>query len=756
VALCLVVANLLVLASLSCARKSDPGAGGAAPPAYTPEPEYLREERSSSFGRMESFTLSADAFDRKRVALSRQELKRIVLSKDFGTQVYHVEGSEDPSQVLLQPKILLESSLTGDRTAVREGGSNEMVLDLAVALVDGLRAEVATGNGARKIPENFLIKTPSEFLAELTAALGRKPTFLASVPCPDRVVLRAKGVGEFPVRVQTKLKSCPLNTFFPAQIMLKRSDWEPLALSFLEAGAIEVATDINLSTPLTVTYATLQLTRAALVSAITRLTGSASTPSSAAELAPILDGLVSAIQKAFEIEFPSEAFTDFKDQLVREYFAVAHATDCPKNTQTCFSWTGKPPVGSLPTIEVKVRREDFFGRPLKFQSVSLVSDTLSYHQSFLIQGRAENVLIPPQSAMESPLGLTIRPGEVVEFRVDHLNVGAVAFSAPQILPISHLACVDPYQLCHEGRWRCTNPNTENYNCRPECTVGWDEQCGHWDAPPFDMDRCADICSRRGGFSKWCYPAGGHHCAICSNVQKVCRGFTQVCDQRRVCDRLAAPNLPQLPYRVDHVSPSAPDFAWDCIRLSQGNCDPDKWEDHWERVMTWSLPSLTQTFESHEIAAEDWKQILPGMNVRFSWAESSGMKQLTCAISELEYHVLPPNRLLVVFKNGEKCSPFNLQNALPGYEPALSLLNQIAFPSEFQCGRLWENWEGKRKYTCQLSDGTSTEKESTRAADEQALARGERLGLYHAYYPRVEVQGTLRIVGSYFESQGDLR
>jgi len=143
-----------------------------------------------------------------------------------------------------------------------------------------------------------------------------------------------------------------------------------------------------------------------------------------------------------------------------------------------------------------------------------------------------------------------------------------------------------------------------------------------------------------------------------------------------------------------------------------------------------------------------------VSVKFSYATEHGTETTVCPISALEPRVVGDDRLIVFFRNTAKCSPFNEQNRKPGYGPSLSLLNQITFPSEFQCGAMTENWEGKRRYVCRLPDGAEVALDTTVAEDEQRIRRGEPLGIHKPYYPRVELQGTLRMVGSYFESRGE--
>jgi len=398
--------------------------------------------------------------------------------------------------------------------------------------------------------------------------------------------------------------------------------------------------------------------------------------------------------------------------------------DCPNGLGVCFSWNSDF-SGNFGEYTLSTRREEYFGRPLLLDSTAPVNDYLADRQEFMLRGLPDSPLSPPQESEVSQLFRTIREGEIAEFKIKHLQLGEISFEEPKIERLSNKVCVAPYALCMEGRWTCSNPNSEDYNCRNVCTGGHERRCKR-----------------------------GYICVGCVEWEEVCRGWSSVCDRRRVCDRLATPALPALPYRTDRTAPTAPDFSWECGRYAQNQCDPDKIEDHWQRVTTWSLPSANPRLRETDWKSDYWSRVLSGVSVKFSYATGNGSETTVCPLSALEPRVVGEDRIIVFFRNTAKCSPFNEHNRKPGYGPSLSLINQITFPSEFQCGAMTENWEGKRRYLCRLQDGSEVNLDTTVAEDEQRLRRGEKIGIQKPYYPRVELQGTLRMVGSYFESRGE--
>jgi hypothetical protein len=152
----------------------------------------------------------------------------------------------------------------------------------------------------------------------------------------------------------------------------------------------------------------------------------------------------------------------------------------------------------------------------------------------------------------------------------------------------------------------------------------------------------------------------------------------------------------------------------------------------------------------------WPRVLSGLQMKFSYQSESGLQSYTCPLADLETRFNGDDRLVVFFRNTEKCAPFNEQNRKPGYGPSISLVSQVAFPSEFQCGSMTETWEGKRRYLCRLPNGVEEAFETTAAEDEAQLRQGLRLGIFKPFYPRVEIQGALRMVGSNFQSKGEIR
>ena len=346
-------------------------------------------------------------------------------------------------------------------------------------------------------------------------------------------------------------------------------------------------------------------------------------------------------------------------------------------------------------FQFQIKKESFFGNPLLVQIDNPISDIMSERKPVLIQSKSASLLSPPEQFETNQAFQSLKEGEVLEVKIDKLRLSEIGWDQPKEEMIKKPVCVRPYDICTNGKWRCT----------------W-TQIIHGIAGKSQM---IDMC-------KQCNPT--------------------------------PPAMPALPYREDKGRPydSLMRFAWECTFKITQQCDPDAWEDQWKRVTSWSIPSLNTNWKEKEFKNEDWKEILGSVGIRFQSNTESGVKETICQISDLEFRILPPDRLILVMRNTASCTIFTDENRVTGYEPSISFLSRVTFPSHFRCGNLVEEWNGKRTYSCTLPDGSQIKKESTLSEDQAILARGGQIGVWRNYYPRAEIQGQLRAVGSFFQTK----
>ncbi len=366
------------------------------------------------------------------------------------------------------------------------------------------------------------------------------------------------------------------------------------------------------------------------------------------------------------------------------------------------------------------------GVPIKIVSESILTDFMSEHQPLYLKSESKNLLLPPEEGRVNHILRTVEEGDLVELKINTLRKSNVEFSDPIVQNIENQVCLAPFQECSSGHWTCTNPNSENVNCRNVCTGGTELVC----------TKTEKLClfPFKGGCVDWC-----------SHYEERCKGWSQVCDQRRVCDRIPAPGQPALPYRIDQGAPGASDFAWICDSITAPQCAAGNYENQWQRITKLSPPYLKPEWTAEAVSPQRLRQIIDGLSFEFS-------NEVRCKLSDLKVQILAHNRLAIEFTNTEKCTPFNESTRIPGHAPSLSILNQISFASEYTCGEVWENYQGNRTYTCVLPNGEVKKFESTVKVDEALWGQNQPIGIHEPYYPQLEIEGELRFVGSYLESQ----
>ena len=695
------------------------------------EAEYKQSVVNSDFGLLTLYSIGDSALIRKFSEASSNTLKKLNIPGSASYSVYSVDTTDQQGSILIAPKVLIRSSLNSTPIGPHISEQGEIKLDVTLALVNGLKTEIATGQGFRKIPDEFTIPNQVSFLSSLQDALGRTPQFISEIPCPKSVTIQIQDQTKIDVQFSSRLKVCPINTFFPAQISLNTSDWMNLLLVFGRGESVLVGSDIDLSASVVLEFAKFNLDPNVVRATVNRLLEGKIDPFTSIFVENLAKEIVVSIQRSFNVNYPEEFFLDFRDQLIQKFFTPADKKGCPEDT--CYY--RNPNLTDDLNFDFEVKNVAFVGPQLTVHSETTVSDVLSDRQEFTIKSVSDNPLLPPDRGETNSLFATVQEGSLLELKIQDLQVGAVELANPTHDRRANPVCLDPFGLCNGGDWRCTNPNTEPVNCRDVCTGGTEQVCVQTTrvCDPFFGTTCVDVCV------KW---------------EDRCKGWTRVCDQRRVCDRLSAPGKPSLPYRLgDPFLPTDPNFEWVCTQLEQNECDSDQWEDHWESTTMWSLPSLTPELQPSPWSADYLQSVIQGFKIQFSSLDPSIQLISECALSDFEYQTVGSNRILIWLKNTDKCRPFNDLNRQPGHGPSLSIISQVSLPTDFQCGGLTERWDGKRTYICRFPDGSEFTQETTVIEDEGRMKRHERVGIWKTYYPKTQIHGSLRIVGSYFESQG---
>jgi len=687
--------------------------------------QYEKSEKSSHFGRLETRHLNEEPLKKKISILSNLELKPLEISAELNAKAYYVAGSPVANQVILRPRIWLISSVTGERLQVLDNHDDTVSIYVSLALIDGLEPTISTGQGLKQVPKELLVTDQEQLQTQLQAQLHAAPIYASSIPCPESMSFQSTRDGSFPIQFKTKLKSCPLNWVFPAQIVLRMREWRSLEEAFLREDWLSLEAQFNLSIPVALDIHEFHLSSDEVESRLQQLVSAKIKDESSLSsdgLKDVLGTLIQEIEQSFDLDLPVEYFSSFKDQLIHrrieEKAGCTTGPNRPNRNEKCFSLGNQARMKEEYSFQVK--RDEYFGRALSFVSVSRISDLAAKKYPLLLQSKSSSLLSPPEQGEVNSLFHTVQEGDLVEISIQKLRVSEIAPEQVKETTTQNPTCNLPFKNCLDGKWRCdwhqTFPGIMGGIAR---TI---DKC----KPLAASDPLAKI------LGPWVAPV--------------------------------APAQPTLPYRMryagspyDPARPFDPNnhFEWECTRMSESLCAPQDWENHWTRVTTWSIPSLSTEWKEHEFYKGDLDEVLAKISIQFDSSEEKEVKKTTCKLSDLELRMIPPNRVIISMQNTSSCSPFNDLNRKSGYGPIVSLISKVSIPSEFQCGQLIEQWDGNRQYICRLPDGTEIQKQSTFTADVQALSRGEKIGIWKPYYPRAEVQGFLKIIGSYFESGKDV-
>lgn len=716
-----ILISLLLISLVSgCTKKSSDESGTSFRKDEVPlqntsskESDYDFKESKSSFGAIQVYTIKTEALKKLTEKLKNARLRPLNLESAYGVTAYHIEGYEIPRTVLIVPKIVFRSSINGRRPILKDEGSGRASLQTQFALVDGITDVISSGMGARSLSSGFTIKNPSAFLSELKDILGGVPNFLANVQCPESVQIKDSSQGAFKIQLNTPLKSCPTNVFLPARVSFYKTEYDQFREHFLAQGELSVETAFSFGTPVTLAFAKFLLQKSVAKSGLAVTFPEVSKWHSSDELITGLQNFIEDMQKSFGQCIPQESFAQLKDQLVENFFETKIQPDCPSGLAICYKRNTQ--VDSSGVLDIAIKREDFLGSRVKYYSNALLSDTLSEKAPVLLkQSNLDPVKEPAPGTINNALR-TVQEGDWIEFTVAKLRQTSYEFENPIVQNISNMVCLSPFKSCLAGNWKCTNPNSEDFNCRQECTGGWDRVC-----------------------------VRGEACMGCAEWGQRCRSYSQICDQRHICDRLTAPTLPLLPYRMDKDSPNAPDFAWECTNQTDNQCDPDRWQDQWQRISKFSTPKVSESLRERIPTYDDINTVISGLTFKFSNGS-------TCPLSLLTPRILSPTRVVFQIVNRSGCTIFRAQDRKSYQGPNLSIINAIAFKSEFRCGQLWEDFAGNRRYSCLASDGKLIELDSSVDRDAH-LPSAAKPGIWIPYFPRTEVEAQLRFVGGYFETE----
>jgi hypothetical protein len=439
-------------------------------------------------------------------------------------------------------------------------------------------------------------------------------------------------------------------------------------------------------------------------------------------LAETLDEILADL-KVFNSQSIRESF---KRTVISEFFEKTNPAECNKDgviPPVCFKFY----QGIYRTGALTVNFSDifYFGNTTKISVTNPLRESEFSRSPLLIKQDSRNVFTPSEDDTLNNTLHTLREGDLLSLDVRQIRQSSYTLGKADIKNTHNEVCTKFHTECKEGSWKCTNPNTEQYNCRSVCQPG-PRQCACNGRVMNDDVNCGAVK------------------LIGCEFRSTCSGYSSVCDERRVCDRLVPPLPPNLPYRQDLGSPYAADFTWSCSQQSDDVCDPSDKVDQWSRITTYPRPANGSALANRPFTADDQKLLASGLNLRFS----NGVE---CPLSALIVDDSKLGQILFKAQNTKDCQIFDSKSRVPYHGPKFWIINKIRAASTFQCGQLYESYNGERTYTCVLPDGSIKTLKSSVKEDIEAASNGSVVGIHLPYYPQTEIEADLRIVGGFFDA-----
>ena len=126
----------------------------ARPSGSSEEPEYIRSKRTSNFGTSEVLVISDHSLQQKRSILGNSELQEMDFTQKYNTKVYKFTNGPVTFGYLIKPRVLLKSSILGDRTFI-ERTEKDLIVHVSIAFVDGKVDESRRALELKKYQKNL-------------------------------------------------------------------------------------------------------------------------------------------------------------------------------------------------------------------------------------------------------------------------------------------------------------------------------------------------------------------------------------------------------------------------------------------------------------------------------------------------------------------------------------------------------------------------------------------------------------------------
>ncbi|MGK5087905.1 hypothetical protein WDW86_10135 [Bdellovibrionota bacterium FG-2] len=691
-------------------------------PVELQEPDYLSSSKYSDYGLVEAQTISPRYLRELRARTQGSELVRLRVGKLDAVSVYWLKGYEFKNAVVFQPKIFVSSSLTGGRPRIIEGPDATASMTVALAFVDGMTPNLSTPFGPREVPSQYRINDLAGIKDQLYKIMGGAPLILGFNRCPVKLALQMEAQTKISIVLPPGLTTCPINTFIPATIRASKDVLRRLLEDSITRGVPEISAKWDLSTPIAVKAVSAHIKNEPMEKRLDAVWKRGGTVL-ATEAVEQIDLLAREVFKDLDLTPSQLLLNDLSTQVIKQDFSELPRAQCPNGVR-CFK---RNAVGTGRDFDLNDIDNEYFGPEMPIAARAALYEIISEKSAIMLKRDDRNFFDPPVGELNNTLRM-VSEGDLIEINLEKFLKTEIRTPEPVVRFEPNKSCVETFMQCTNGGWICINKGTEPDNCRTAYeTVGRCDRCTDVIAPGanchvFGCDPIALACTKQ---------CGGTRCDACAREQK---GIT-ICDQVPLCLRLSKSPPPKpVPYRVNPTPIMTADFVWVCSRFEEVCA---RYEEHWERFTQFAEPALGVTSVERPLMELDLTQIVGGLDLRFLSSGPNKRYDVTCPMLKFDWH-FSGTRLFARIQNVAGCPDiFNQDNRREGYAPTLSIINRISMPERFRCGSLTETYRGEMFNVCVLPDGSREESHEP---------------IWKSYFPRVELQGSIRVLGAYFESE----
>jgi hypothetical protein len=688
--------------------------------------------------------------------IARQQKTLPILSKLATPQVTVVPNERGTGDVHLPLRVAI-------RFVSRSHSRSSLNRSIEISILNGLQSGVLSSRTTPLDSKLLQNQVMSEF-----GAVEFPNTF----SCPDTITFETSSrsvslplfdLGNF----------CTHNQVLSASIPAHGPDLDDVEADFLHKGEITASVWVKLVTPIVSETVLLELSNEKVLDLLLHESRSGTRASSdlartSANLKQFANRIVSEMQLPATLRMRQE----IENTLLRTFFV---SLPCEASKDGWCAYLTPPPIAKTSLLLNR-----YYELPATLQRHVRSNQRDLMNQGpvhFQLTSEQTNLLVQPGES-DHPLLSTVRQGDALDIEITDIQKTILERNEPKAARISNLVCLDPYKDCLEGRWKCVaegtvkKQRTIHHGCEKLRNLKTNAVCLLTNPPKEKKLPNASVltpvmCENPDQFKplKQGETKDGFECVLART--------STVEDEIPVCDTLPSPPLPPLPTRTSKIadikSPTGTyetvdlterstsdnsgryfddkakrelrveilktEFQWQCTKESETKCDPDKLQDQWTEITTFSEPLLAADYASVPLTEDLFTQVQQSLGVKLIAAHSTKV----CDLTDLLISKNAPNRLTIAIRNTPTCEFFDQEELNRSLPFKLALVHKLSQKESFPCGYRVDSWNGKRSYTCNLPDGQVLSQHTTIAED----AQRERRGIWADYFARFRISGTFR-------------